>query len=393
MEAMPVAHLLGVAHSITSHERGAHANPTDAFVNCTIYMAKLLHRAGWTVYVYAVEGSVVPECTEVVAVVSRVTYDATYAPRDDQMLNTFSDCSVATWVEFGRRCPEAVRARRQDAFDFVLPMFGAAHEPTTRALAMPAVVEPCIGHPGAYAPFRVYCSYAWMYTDLAARSGGHNAHGHAYWSVIPHFVPPEDYPLCEHREPFAVYLGRVQHDKGVAMAVDATREAGMRLKVIGNGRLEDLLGEVPPHVDVLGVLSLHDKVQWLQRAQCVFVPTLYIEPFSFACLEAQMCGTPVLCTRWGGPAEIVRHGRTGYHCDTLQTFVHALRACAALSPLEIRHHAIRRFGVAAITPYFEAYLAKVGRLVRGQEDYYSVMDEPPPAHAMGVLADALALGG
>jgi hypothetical protein len=96
---MPVAHLLGVAHSITSHERGAHANPTDAFVNCTIYMAKLLHRAGWTVYVYAVEGSVVPECTEVVAVVSRATYDATYATRDDQALNTFSDCSVATWIE------------------------------------------------------------------------------------------------------------------------------------------------------------------------------------------------------------------------------------------------------------------------------------------------------
>jgi len=101
----------------------------------------------------------------------------------------------------------------------------------------------------------------------------------------------------------------------------------------------------------------------------------------------------VLCTRWGGPAEIVRHGRTGYHCDTLQTFVHALRACAALSPLEIRHHASQRFGVAAATPYFEAYLAKVGRLVRGEEDYYTVTDEPPPAHAMGALADALAHAG
>ncbi len=162
---MHVAHILGVAHSVTSHERGAHENPTDAFVNCTIYLAKMLHRAGWRVFVYAVEGSVVPESTEVVEVVSRATYDATYAARDGAALNNFSDCSVPTWTEFTQRCVEAVRARRGDGLEYLLPMFGAAHEPTTRALqalGMNAVVEPCIGHPGAVEQLRPESSLAGM---------------------------------------------------------------------------------------------------------------------------------------------------------------------------------------------------------------------------------------
>jgi len=382
------AHILSVAHSITTHERGSHANPTDAFVNCAIYMAKLLHRSGWRVLVYAVDGSEVPECDEVIPVVAKETYERVYASRDDSKVNTFSDTSVPTWVEFCNRCPDQVLHRRHGIDDLVLPMFGAAHQPITERLqkeGMHCIIEACIGHPGAYAPFRVYCSYAWFYTDMASK-GVHQ--GHSYYAVIPHFVPPEDFPFDNEKDPeYAVYLGRIQPDKGVAMAIDATKSMNIRLVVIGNGRIEDVYPECPDHVRQLGVLSLHEKVKWLKKARCVFVPTLYMEPFSFAALEAQMCGTPVLCTRWGGPSEIVLHGRTGFHCDTLNSFVQACKRCVHLNPLTIRKEAVDRFSVSAVTPFFLEYFDKVQRFVNGVDNYYTVDVEcsRKVEHGMGKL--------
>ena len=329
-------HILGVAHSITSHERGQHENPTDAFVNCTIYLASLLHRAGHEVYVYAVESSVVRDCTELVDVVSRATYDRVYEHRDNTLVNTFSDCDNDAWSEFTARCSEAIRENREPD-DVILPMFGAAHEPTTRVLDNAIVVEPCIGHPGAYAPYRVYCSYAWYYTDLASKGF---PHGHAYWSVIPHFLPPSDFPFQPTKRPdTCVYIGRIQPDKGVEIAVEVTRRLKLKLIVIGNGRLD----EHHDHVEHLGVLSLHDKVGWLGSARCVFVPTLYMEPFSFAALESQMCGTPVLCSRW----EVPRRSSNTARLDTIVTPSQlSLEDVSDAKPWTRPAFAERRYGLA-----------------------------------------------
>lgn len=378
------AHILCVAHSVTNHEN--HLNPTDAFVNTAIYMAEVLKTLGYEVYMYAVEGSKCSCADEIVQVVSSETYDRVYNTRDDTAVNTFSDTSVDTWAEHNRRAGPEVLKRRSSSYDLVLPMFGCAHRPCTDFLisqGMRVVIEPCVGHPGSYAPFRVYCSFAWMYADMVAK--GMNQ-GHNYWAVIPHFLPPRQFPFRVEKEPYAVYLGRIQQDKGVTLAVDACGKAGITLKVAGNGRVESLTGGVvPEHVEYLGVLDMARKTDLLSRAMCVFVPTQYWEPFSYACLEAQMCGTPVLCSRWGGPSEIVIHGVTGYHCDTLQAYVDGLSRCGDLSPRDIRMAAVDRFSVDAVAREFGQFFDKVKAYAAGEEDFYSVGPAKPPGWGMGRL--------
>jgi glycosyltransferase involved in cell wall biosynthesis len=228
-----------------------------------------------------------------------------------------------------------------------------------------------------------------MYTDMAIKNKNH---GHSYFGVLPHFIPGEAYPFCATKdENYAVYMGRIQHDKGVAIAIDACKAFGIRLQVIGTGRVENVYGSHPDHVDYVGVLDMRQKAEIIKRARCVFVPTLYMEPFSFAALESQMCGTPVLCSRWGGPSEIIVHGVTGYHCDTLDTFVDGLKRCTDLNPKTIAQYAKDRFSVEAVTKYFTEYFDKIQAFVSGKTNYYTVGDVQYPGQGMGKLFNSTSL--
>ena len=43
-------------------------------------------------------------------------------------------------------------------------------------------------------------------------------------------------------------------------------------------------------------------------------PALY-EAFGLTVIEAMTCGLPTFATCHGGPSEIIKHGRSGYHVD------------------------------------------------------------------------------
>ncbi len=43
------------------------------------------------------------------------------------------------------------------------------------------------------------------------------------------------------------------------------------------------------------------------------------ENFGYSQVEAMACGTPVVCSKWGGLKDTVVHGETGFHMDTLMT--------------------------------------------------------------------------
>jgi len=51
------------------------------------------------------------------------------------------------------------------------------------------------------------------------------------------------------------------------------------------------------------------------RRRGVFVQPALFEAFGLTVIEAMSCGLPVFATRYGGPLEIIEHGRSGFHID------------------------------------------------------------------------------
>lgn len=363
-------HLLGVAHSLTSH-----AYPTDAFVIKTLWLSRMLHELGHTVYVYVVEGSELKECTELVNVVSKNTFDTTYKGRDDSKINNYNDSSSQSWQEFRQRGFEEIKKRTNNPKeDFVLSMFGWAHEPLTtrlqKELNVNFIVEPGIGHPGSYAPYRIFESYAWMHYTYGKEQLGHPP---MYDAVIPHYYYPEYYPFQEKKEDWVMYMGRMLFTKGLTTAIDATREAGKKLILIGNGDPKDVYHGDMSHVEYLGVKNIYEKVEYLKKAQAFIYPSLYVEPFGQAALEANLCGTPVLSTDLGAFTETIKHGHNGYRCRNIDDFVWGLKNIDNIKPQNCRDWAIDNYSADRVKLMYEEYFERL--LTLNGRGYYHINED------------------
>jgi glycosyltransferase involved in cell wall biosynthesis len=129
--------------------------------------------------------------------------------------------------------------------------------------------------------------------------------------------------------------------KRLDLAIDASRLAQVRLRIVGQGPEEPRLRRVAADGDVefLGWRS-DDEVRDLYRsAAVVLLPG--VEDFGMVPVEAQACGTPVVALAEGGARETVEDAVTGALVPRpdAEMFADAIRRVIE-TPLERR--AIRR---------------------------------------------------
>jgi glycosyltransferase involved in cell wall biosynthesis len=174
----------------------------------------------------------------------------------------------------------------------------------------------------------------------------------------------------------ALFAGRLAREKGPHLLLAAWERSGLgahhRLRFVGDGREEDLIKQSArdiPGVEFLGHVEHARALELMEESSFVVVPSMWDEPFGLAVVEAMARGRPVLVTKLGEPAEMVRPG-TGWVADpTVDAFAHALRD-AFVSPLdEIGRNARRR--------YEERYAPAVA--LRTLLDAYSDVLEKRPA--------------
>ncbi len=94
--------------------------------------------------------------------------------------------------------------------------------------------------------------------------------------------------------------------------------------VFGPGNID-----VPGNLDVrlLGNLTNPRRLASVYRASNVYVSPSQMETFGMTLVEAQACGTPVICFSVGGTPEAVRDGETGWltPCGDFQALMERLR--------------------------------------------------------------------
>lgn len=278
------------------------------------------------------------------------------------------------WEEYNSKvAPEIIK--RAEANDFLGLMGGRAQEQLVPLLPHLTPVEYGIGYGGAFAPFKVFESYAWMHTVYGEQRGSNTADGSFYDAVIPAYFEVEDFPYRVKKKDYLLYVGRLTERKGIQVVEEVGERLGCEVKFAGAGDYEPKYGEC------LGNVQPKQRGKLMSEAKALICPTIYVEPFGCIAVEAQMCGTPVLSTDWGAFVETVQHGVTGYRCRTLSEFVWAAENVGRLDPRVIRSFAVENYSLEAIAPQYEAYFEQLVTL-QG-EGWYS--KDPRPVPHRGVI--------
>ncbi len=170
---------------------------------------------------------------------------------------------------------------------------------------------------------------------------------------------------------FALHLGRVCHEKGQHIALQAAHAVDTPL-VLGGAifpyaaHQDYFAGEVTPLLDArrrfLGPLDFARKRRLLSAATCLLVPSLVAETSSLVAMEAAACGTPVIAFRTGALPEIVEDGRTGFLVDDAAEMASAISRADSIDPETCRAVARTRFCEKRMS---EAYLSRYRELCEG----------------------------
>lgn len=376
-------HVLGLPHTAINKE-----------YNCCAYSQKILKFAammvprGHQVTLYSNEGADVP--CENVEIFSEKERQRWFGPHDTQKLyDLIWTTDQPYWERFNDRCIEALRPRVKKG-DFILTASGGCSLPV--GVAFPgsfsgiqqtvALVEAFCGYYGTFSRYRVFESHAhreWLMGSVGNKGEDNDT------AVVPNYWDMKDFepvpsPDSLHgidlTKPYYLFVGRVIHEKGWAIASEVTATLGARLIIAGQGDP----GALSPHVEFFGYASTEERNILMQHAVACFCPTRFREPFGGTAAESQLCGTPAITTDQGAFTETVEDR---WRCASHREFVHAAEVAMELDIPEVRAktraRAVSKWSFEAVAPRYEAYFQRL--LDRWGSGWYQtqpyVMPEEP----------------
>ncbi|MGA1248653.1 MAG: glycosyltransferase [Candidatus Nanopelagicales bacterium] len=339
-------HLIAMPHTQVTR-----AFAVDAFTEKVRRFSTMMHELGHEVFLYAGEQSEAKSTEHIVCISEELRQEAVGT---DHYINASYDSNSKHWQIFNANAIREISKRIQPN-DFICLTSGVAHKPIADAFPNHISVEYSVGYPGSFSRYRVFESYAWMHTCYAAYKDPKDTKGAFFDDVIPGFLEPEMFPFIEKPDDYFLYIGRLTELKGVKIAAEVSEKLGKRLVVAGPGD--------PPHYgEYVGSVDTVMRASLMGHATAVFAPTLYIEPFGYVVIEAQMCGTPTITTDWGAFVETNINGLTGYRCRMFQDFVDAAQNVASLDRKKIREHALANYDVKVIAKRYERYFERLSHL-------------------------------
>ncbi|HHE65073.1 MAG TPA: glycosyltransferase family 4 protein [Bacteroidetes bacterium] len=173
---------------------------------------------------------------------------------------------------------------------------------------------------------------------------------------IYHGLPVEEYPYCEEKEDYLVFIGTSAYGKNLEGAIRVAKDAGIRLFIAGTYRFS-----LSPKIKSLGIIDEGQKKQLLKKARGFIFPVIWDEPFGLVNIEALACGTPIIATPFGANPEIINQD-VGFICQSHQEMVEAVSRLDEISPQNCRARVEKYFNSSRMA---EQYLNMYKRVLEG----------------------------
>ena len=165
-------------------------------------------------------------------------------------------------------------------------------------------------------------------------------------TVIYPPVDVEKFELHEQKEEFYMTASRMVPYKKIDMIVEAFSKTNKKLVVIGTGPdMEKIKAKAGKNIELMGYQSDEVMIDMMQKAKAFIFAAE--EDFGITPVEAQACGTPVICLGKGGTKETVIDMVSGVHFmeHRVEALLEAVnkfeKNSDSFEPKKIRENALR----------------------------------------------------
>ncbi|MBK0381904.1 glycosyltransferase [Pedobacter sp. SD-b] len=166
--------------------------------------------------------------------------------------------------------------------------------------------------------------------------------------------------------------------KNVRGAISLTKNAGVKLEVLGGYRLNLKMGPrftFDAHVKFRGMVDNQKKSVYLNRSKGLVFPVLWHEPFGLALIESLYFGCPVFATPYGSLTELVKKD-IGIVSNKKQDLIYGLESADSFNKLICHQYARDEFSAIKMA---KDYLAFYERVLNGEilnEENPTLKEEP-----------------
>lgn len=159
-------------------------------------------------------------------------------------------------------------------------------------------------------------------------------------------------PVVQPTENYVAYMGRIIQSKGVHIAIEAAKKAGVKLKIVGKhyaGKKDEYWQQtIEPQlghgIEYVGFIKdSAAKCEFLANARALLVPSLFDEPFGMVMIEALACGTPIIGLNRGAIPEVVIDGKTGFVVEDAAQMAAAIAKIGTIKRADCRTEFYQRF--------------------------------------------------
>ncbi len=203
-----------------------------------------------------------------------------------------------------------------------------------------------------------------------------------YTDPIYPAIDMDDFTYSAKPKDYLLFIGRICHDKGVHLAIEAAKIA--KKKLIIAGRIDEdapyisyfndiVKPQLNENIKYIGEVDFFAKVKLYQGALATLFPVLWDEPFGNIQIESMACGTPVIAFDRAACQEAIDGGVSGLLVKTgsAKEMAKAVGSLSEIDRKSVRQWTEDNFSIGKITGnYIDLY----ERLINDNKKYVQNTD-------------------
>ena len=162
-----------------------------------------------------------------------------------------------------------------------------------------------------------------------------------------------------------ISYGRIHHDKGVHIAIDIAKAAGMDLIIAGIIQDQDYFDNlIAPHINqtsvrFIGPVDPAQRDALLKEAYTVLHPNTIPERFGLVMAESNAAGVPVIAMDLGSCREVIADGKTGFLINNVEEGAQAVKKIPQINRADCRKHVEENFTIDHMVSDYEKVYTRI----------------------------------